>query len=161
MKTRLIAAMALAAVMFSSQAQAACWSANEVSAAKVRDLETMLMVSALRCRTSGHDFLADYNAFVRGSRVTLTRVNDELRGHFATEVGAREALNAYDRYVTTIANRYGAGAGTLNCADFAAITRAARAEGDSYAGLSRLAEAAAVEPSLPGRACPITMALAK
>lgn len=161
MRTRLIAATALAAILIASPARAACWSDSEVSAAKVRDLETMLMVSALRCRATGSDFLADYNAFVRGSRAALTRVNDALRAHFVAEVGAREALNAYDRYVTTVANRYGAGAAGLGCSDLAAITQAARAEGDNYAGLSRLADAAAVEPSLPGRVCPITMALAK
>jgi hypothetical protein len=134
---------------FSTIAQAKCWTSEAVDAAKVRDLETMLMVSSLRCRLGGHDFLSEYNAFVRSSRPALTEVNNALRTHFEGAGG----LNAYDRYVTGIANRYGGGADGLGCKDMRSILRAAKAEGNSFTGLVRLANDADVRPRVPGQQC--------
>ncbi len=154
-KSTLVAAI-LAAVPFNA-AQAACWSETAISAAKVRDMETMLMVSALRCRTSHPGILPAYNNFVRSSRVALTQVNDTLRRHFADQGG----LNGYDRYVTSIANRYGAGAEGLTCEDMSSILSAAQAESRSLAGLARLANAANVEPVLTGGRCSMVVASRK
>ena len=151
-----LAAAILVAVPVTS-AQAACWSETAVSAARIRDMETMLMVSALRCRSTDVHMLGAYNQFIRTSRVALTRVNDTLRHHFAGQGG----LNAYDRYVTSIANRYGAGAEGLNCSDMSSILSAAQSEGGSLAGLARLATAAKVEPILTGSRCPVVLATRK
>lgn len=154
-----IARMAVAALVAvavpAGSVQAACWSDKAVTAAKIRDLETMLMVASLRCRGSGQHLLQHYNNFVRHSRPALVRVNDELRTHFAPLGG----LNAYDRYVTKIANRYGAGAEGLTCADMASILAAAESERGSYDGLARLATAARVEPLLPGARCSLAIAV--
>lgn len=135
-------------------AQAACWGQNAVDAAKVRDMETMLMVAALRCRTTFKGMLPAYNDFIRTSRTALTSVNDTLRAQFADQGG----LNGYDRYVTSIANRYGAGAEDLTCADMSSILEAARAERGSLVGLTRLADAANVRPVLPGSRCQTNIA---
>ena len=150
---RTIAIAALSAITFNTSAQAACWSAPEVSAAAVRDLETMLMVSALRCRLSGSNFIADYNQLINQSRPALTAANDQLRAHIVTVAGARGGLDAYDRYVTAIANRYGAGAEGLSCGDMASILSAANAERGSAEGLARLARDAGVEPVIEGGRC--------
>jgi hypothetical protein len=147
----------MAATLASAPAHAACWTAEEISAAKVRDMDTMLMVSALRCRNSGHDLLGSYNAFVRSGRGALTAANDSLRAHFEHAGG----LNAYDRYVTAIANHYGAGAEGLSCRDMGSILSAARAEGNSLKGLERVADAADVSPSLSGGRCSTRMAAAR
>jgi hypothetical protein len=151
----------IAAGLSTASAQAACWSAQDVAAAKVRDMETMLMVSALRCRASGHDFLSDYNRFVRGGRAALTQANDRLRSHFSVEVGEARGLKAYDRYVTSIANRYGAGSEGLSCRDLSSFTDAAIAAGPTFAKLEQLADRADVRPVLPGRICPVSMAQAR
>ncbi len=151
-----LAAAVLAAVPVTS-AQAACWGENAITAAKVRDMETMLMVSALRCRSTDTQILGSYNKFVRSSRVALTQVNNTLRQQFADQGG----LNAYDRYVTSVANRYGAGSDGLSCADMSSILSAAQAEGGSLPGLSRLATAAGVEPVLTGHRCAIAIAARK
>jgi hypothetical protein len=151
-----IAALTLAAVSTTS-AQAACWNEAAVSAAKVRDLETMLMVSALRCKTSDNAMLVQYNRFVRASRPALTAVNETLRAQFSSAGG----LNAYDRYVTAIANRYGAGAEGLSCNDMTSILSAAEAEGGSLSGLARLANDAGVEPRLEGSRCSKAFAAAR
>jgi hypothetical protein len=146
------------AMVQSSVASAACWSASEVDAAKVRELETMLMVNALRCRHSGEDFLGSYNHFVREGRVALTRVNETLRGHF---VASGTGLNGYDRYVTALANRHGAGGTGLDCGDFKSILSAARAENGSMNGLVRLANDAQVRAHTPGGQCGMQVARAK
>jgi hypothetical protein len=151
-----IAAATLVAVPVTS-AQAACWSETAVNAAKVRDMETMLMVSALRCRVADASILGAYNNFVRTSRPALTQVNNTLRTQFASQGG----LNAYDRYVTSIANRYGAGAEGLSCTDMASILSAARAEGGSLVGLTRLADDAGVEPVLTGGRCKVALVVRK
>jgi hypothetical protein len=152
-----LAAFAVAIAMPATSVQAQCWSEASVTAAKIRDLETMLMVAALRCRGQSNRMLSDYNHFVRQSRTALVRVNDQLRAQFAPTGG----LNAYDRYVTSIANRYGAGAEGLTCQDMASILSAANAEGGSFNGLVRLANDAGVEPVLSGRRCGVTIATAK
>lgn len=155
-------AVAFCAVVTTTSVQAAsCWSDRAVSAAKVRDLETMLMVSALRCRLSGNDFLGDYNQFIRGSRPALIHVNETLRSHFSASVGKAGALNAYDSYdsyVTSIANSYGGGVAGLDCTDMRSILGAAAAAGHSLASLENLAERAKANPSLPGGRCGLTIA---
>jgi hypothetical protein len=152
----LVIALAAAAIV-AAPAQAGCWKADEVAAAKVRDLETMLMVSALRCRAHGN-MLARYNKFVVHARPALTHVNDTLRAHFADSVGQGRALNAYDSYVTRIANRYGAGAEGLSCSDLSSITDAVVHEHPTFHALAALADRAGVRPLLDGGQCNVVMA---
>ncbi len=152
----IVIALAATAII-AAPAQAGCWKSDQVAAAKVRDLETMLMVSALRCRAQGN-MLARYNKFVVNARPALMQVNDTLRTHFAESVGSGRALNAYDSYVTRIANRYGAGADGLSCNDLSSITDAAVSERPSFQGLAALAERAGVQPLLDGGQCPVTIA---
>ena len=140
-----------AVAMTATSAQAACWSAKAASAAQVREFETMLMVSALRCRTGDDGFLDDYNRFVRSSRTTLTAVNDDLRTQFGGNGNA--ALNRYDAYVTSIANRHGAGSSGLDCRDMKALARDAVAAKGSRATLDELAVRAGADPELPGGRC--------
>ncbi|WP_022683192.1 hypothetical protein [Sphingobium bisphenolivorans] len=157
---KLIAA-ALAATMSLAPASAAtCWKTTEVEAAQIRDFDMMLMVSALRCRSTGHDFLASYNRFVREKRSALTQVNDELREHFRVAVGPVGALGAYDDYVTGLANLYGAGADGLACRDLSSIADAANALPESRAAILELADAAGITPHLSGPRCDVVMALA-
>lgn len=150
---------AMAAALTMTPARAACWSPAAVEAAQVRDFETMLMVSALRCRLVGTDFLPDYNRFIREKRAALVQINDELRGQFRTIAGAGGALNAYDRYVTSIANSYGAGAQGLACSDFQSLVAAANAQPATRAGLVAIAQRASADPRLPGSRCGMTVAL--
>jgi hypothetical protein len=147
-------AAALVAVVTTSSAQAACWNEDAVEAAQVRGLETMLMVASLRCRITGSDFLGSYNSFVRGSRPTLTAMNYRLRTHFGD-------LNAYDRYVTSVANRYGGGAAGLDCAETASILKSARGADGAAKELVRIARNAGISASLPGGRCTVTMARAR
>ena len=148
---RAIFGMALTAIVSTGTAQAACWTEDAVEAAQVRTLETMLMVASLRCRDSGTDLLPSYNSFVRGHRVMLTVMNDRLRAHFGS-------LNAYDRYVTSVANRYGGGAIGLDCDDMAHLLKSVRHTDGSADELARIAQKARIRAHIPGERCAVTLA---
>ena len=158
---RKILAAAIAATMpLAPAAASTCWKQQAVEAAQIRDFEMMLMVSALRCRVTGNDFLASYNRFIREKRDTLSQVNDELREHFRSVVGPVGALGAYDNYVTGIANSYGAGADGLACRDLQSITGAAVALPPTRSALLELADAAGITPHLSGARCDVVAAVA-
>lgn len=140
------AAMALVA----TPVNAACWTPREVAAAKVRDFDTMLMVSGLRCRFQNAALLATYNAVVTRHRAALAEANQQISGHFTAAIGGAKAL---DRYITRVANRYGAGAEDLSCESLELIAKAALNEPATLAALTSLAERAAVRPELPEGAC--------
>lgn len=156
------AAATLMMALSFGQANAAtsdCWNAQAITAAKVRDLQTMLMVAGLRCRGTGSDVLAGYNRFVNANRGAIMVVNDQLKAHFRTAYGAVEGQRSYDRFTTALANAYGAGgSGSANCADMASLAaKAARARG-SGATLAALAQERGLDPELPTRRCSIKIA---
>lgn len=139
-------AAATAIATLSGAANAACWTPAAYKAAQVRELDTMLMVEALRCRKTAANFVSDYNRFVQVSRAALIQANAELKAHFG-------GLNAYDNYMTTVANRYGAGTEGLDCRDVASIVRAGLAANGSLDGLYQVAVSAQVEPAVEGGRC--------
>lgn len=130
-------------------AQATCWSEDAADAAAVRDMETMLMVGALRCRGESQAIIARYNGFIRNNRAALTQANDRLRAYFTA---SGSGLNGYDRYVTSLANRYGGGDG-LSCPQIERVIDYAQSGNGSYANLSGLAQDLEIEASLPGGRC--------
>ena len=73
-----------------------------------------------------------------------------LRSHFSPAAGGENEL---DRYITRVANRYGAGAEALTCESLQSIAEAALNEASTLPGLVALADRAAVAPELPGGAC--------
>jgi hypothetical protein len=156
------AGAALMIAMACGQASAAnneCWAAQTVAAAKVRDLQTMLMVAGLRCRGTGDDVLAGYNRFVTTNRAALVVFNNLLKGHFRAVYGSVEGQRSYDRFTTALANAYGAGgSGSADCADMARLAaEAADARGSSTA-LTAIAESRGVDPELPAQRCSVRIA---
>lgn len=147
-KAMMVAGAVLALV--STPVNAACWTQSEVAAAKVRDFDTMLMVSGLRCRFKSVALINTYNAMVVRHRAALTEANMQLKGHFTPAIGG---ANALDSYITRVANRYGAGAEDLSCESLQSIAEAALNEPPTLAALTALAERAAVVPVLPEGAC--------
>jgi hypothetical protein len=137
--------------------QAGCWAAQDASAAKIRDLQTRLMVAALRCRLGGQNLLGEYNDFVRTNRTAIQSANDRLKARFHREHGAVEGQRRYDRFTTALANAYGAGS-NANCSDDAVLAREARIQDGSSEGLLLVADRSGAAPELPGGACPIVMA---
>lgn len=145
------AAVALSAA---APADAGCWSAEHASAARVRNLQTFLMVETLRCQAMGFNISADYNAFVRGNRAAISTANDRIKAFFITASGPVYGQTAYDRFTTSLANAYGA---ARTSADSCAAARSVAAEGalidNSHEGLAMIAARQGLDPVLPGGRC--------
>ncbi|HEX8573406.1 MAG TPA: hypothetical protein VF759_11710 [Allosphingosinicella sp.] len=151
--------LAAAALLHAQPASAAmsCWDEHETAAAKIRDLQSRLMVATLRCRAIGIDVLGAYNDFVRINRSTLQEANGVIKAQFDRGYGP-EGQRFYDSFTTALANFYGADAtsGPV-CDETAAIAaEAALAEGD-MARLLDLADRTGRSPELPGGICPASL----
>jgi hypothetical protein len=151
--------LAAAALVFAQPASAAmsCWKENERAAAKIRDLQSRLMVATLRCRAMGIDVLTAYNDFVRINRSTLQEANGVIRAQFDRGYGS-EGQRFYDSFTTAMANRYGGDATSAAvCEQTAAVAaEAVAAEGD-VPRLVDLADRNGGSPNLPGGVCPVTL----
>ena len=137
-----------------------CWNDTQVAAARVRDLQSRLMVASLRCGAMGVDVTAAYNRFVVANRRTIQDANGVILAQFRSGYGAQAQLH-YDRFTTALANAYGADATDRTvCADTAALAdEAAEAAGDS-ARLLMIADRFGFESALPGGRCNVTFAAA-
>jgi len=137
-----------------SPAYAGCWSAEPASAARVRDLQTFLMVETLRCQAVGFNIATEYNAFVKANRSAIGNANDRLKAFFIGSAGPVYGQTAYDRFTTALANSYGAGrtnADSCEAARGVAVEAALMA--GSYEGLTMLADRQGLDPVLPGGRC--------
>jgi hypothetical protein len=151
--------LAAAALICGQPASAAmsCWDQQETAAAKIRDLQSRLMVATLRCRAIGVDVLTAYNDFVRINRATLQQANGVIKARFDAGYG-REGPRFYDSFTTAMANLYGGDetSGAV-CDETSAIAaEAALAEGD-VGRLVDLADRTGRSPELPGGICPVTL----
>lgn len=145
---------AVAAAVVTAPIQAACWKADEASAAGVRELQSMLMVAALRCQVAGHPMMDDYNDFVQANRATIGAMNDRLKAHFIRTFGAVGGQRAYDSFTTSMANGYGAAAtGADVCADADSLAREGTGMSGSVEGLELLAERQGLVAKLPEGLC--------
>lgn len=156
---KLTLGLAAAALVWAQPASAAmaCWNENETAAAKIRDLQSRLMVATLRCRAMGIDVLTAYNDFVRINRSALQQANGVIKAQFDRGYG-RDGQRFYDSFTTAMANEYGGDATDVAvCEETAAIAaEAALAEGD-VARLVDLADRTGRSPRLPGGECAATL----
>ena len=137
-----------------SPATAGCMSADTASAARVRDLQTFLMVETLRCSAMGYNISAHYNAFVRGNRAAINAANDQLKAYFIRADGPVYGQRSYDRFTTRLANNYGADHTDGATCDMARSTAMEAAQmGNSIEGLEMIAERQGLNPALPGGRC--------
>ena len=118
------AALAVSSLGVSAPAQAAagCWGPQAVNAAKLRNLDIMLMVTGLRCRMGPDNFQPDYYAFSAAHQGELNAANAVLRAELGS-AGPRGAAGALDRMSTSIANAYGLGHPQLGCRELKKVTR--------------------------------------
>ncbi len=152
-KARLAALAALSSIaLFPSwaQASAGCWTREEARAAQIRGLQTMLMVGTLQCRGYNRHSVDLYNDFILNQRSLLDANATVLKAHFERETGGAEAQRAYDRYATSLANRYSAEMDDVAfCETVGEFVRVAAHASDE--GLMRLAETVAAAP--PAGSC--------
>ncbi len=92
------------------------------SAEKLRRLDIMLMVTALRCRTTASNFQSDFADFEAAHLGELNGAARELKRGMVAEYGPNGADRALDRVSTGMANQYGTGHPWLDCAELKSIT---------------------------------------
>lgn len=117
--TGVLAGLSALAVFTSVPAQA---SAGD-DAEKVRRLDIMLMVSALRCRTTSDGFQSDYDSFSTAHLKELNSAAATLKQSLSARYGASGANRALDKISTSMANSYGQGHPWLNCAELKQATQ--------------------------------------
>lgn len=143
-----------AVLLATTPAQSACWSANAMSAARIRDLQTFLMVETLRCQVMGFDLTSEYNGFLRANRTTLGAVNGHLKSFFIAADGPVFGQQSYDRFTTTLANAYGASHTSADtCADARDTAHEAAMMDNDEQGLLMIADRQGLMPRLPGGVC--------
>jgi hypothetical protein len=113
--TATLAAAALALTGLIAPASASADPGFE-DAFNIRELSMMLMATSLRCRTSYYDFRAEIEEFNRINLDLLNRASMELRRGLQQELGEQEGSREFDRIGTELANRYGGGHPSLDCA---------------------------------------------
>lgn len=157
-RAALVAAALMICVPTTAYAQSGCWNTTQVAAAKVRDLQSRLMVATLRCSAMGVNVAAAYNRFLAANRETIRGANAVLMGQFQT-VHGRQAQVHYDRFATALANIYGDDATSRTvCAETVVLAEeAAEAEGDIDL-LIGIADRLGFIAALPGGQCTVTFA---
>jgi hypothetical protein len=153
-----VASLLALATMGMAQPAQACWTVSEQDAAKIANLNMMMMVSALRCRKGADDFLGDYNRFVKNNNPVLGAQNAAVRGHFARIDGAKVADRQMDRFVIGLANSYGGGTDSKGCDQLKSVAFELGQKSHSAKSLLSIAEANIDTYPLPGGTCPVAIA---
>ncbi|HZU64455.1 MAG TPA: S-adenosyl-L-homocysteine hydrolase [Novosphingobium sp.] len=111
--TKWAGALPAAALLLAPVGAGAAGSAS--NAEKLRRLDIMLMVTALRCRSGTDDFQTDFQAFEGHHLAELNQAAHQLRDELAAREGAVAADRALDRLSVVVANQYGGGHPWLGC----------------------------------------------
>jgi hypothetical protein len=157
----LAATAILLCVSMPAQAAMGCWNSTQVAAAKVRDLQSRLMVATLRCQAMGADVSGAYNRFVRANRTTIQGANAVLLAQFRTGYGSSQGQTQYDRFATALANIYGDDATDHGiCADTAALAEEAAAADGDIRRLVAIEDRFGFSSTLPGGECGYSFASA-
>lgn len=138
--------------------EAQCWQPYEIEAARVRDLQIMLMLGSLKCRTTNSEITTKYEKF-NEKMGRLDKYNSALKLRFMRASGIADGQRAYDDFITKLANSHMDGvqsAGFCQMAD-TLLTLATNA-GENE--LPMLARNFADKPAGVGDVCEVTTAAA-
>jgi hypothetical protein len=152
------AALVAATVMATAQPAQACWTNAGQDAVKIKHLNTMLMVTALRCRGGADNFLMHYNRFVTNNNSLIGSQNILIKSHLAQSVGARGAENALDRMSIGFANSYGTGHSRMSCGELKRLASDLASQRHGAATLAAAADQVIDHQSMPGGTCSVRMA---
>ena len=114
----LIAAASLTATQALAET---CWTPQAVGAARLSELDTLLMTSSLRCERIGVPNMADYEKLTTTYAAAFHAAETQVRAHFddATQRGA------FDAYSVGMANYYGTGrTDVITCQKLGMVERA-------------------------------------
>lgn len=153
-----VAALGAAMAMMTAQPAQACWSNASQDAAKIKHLNTMLMVTALRCRNTPDNFLPQYNQFVGKFSALIGTQNNLLRAQLAQTNGAGGAMNALDRMSIGYANSYGTGHRSMTCGDLKRLATELVEQSHVATTLAAVADRVVIGQSWSGQECPVVIA---
>jgi hypothetical protein len=153
-----VAGAMMICVPATASAQAGCWNQTQVAAAKVRDLQSRLMVATLRCSAMGVNVSAAYNRFLAANRETIRGANAVLMSQFQAAYG-RQGQTRYDSFTTALANIYGddATSGSV-CADTEVLAEEAATAGGDIDALVAIEDRLGFVSALPGGQCTVSFA---
>src|SRR3546814_15851668 len=95
--------MLMLATALEAQAQPTCWHSYEIEAARVRALQTMLIMSALKCGSAGGTLESQDNAFVNKKRPLLTGQPNSRNDRFLPQRRNDGRQAAYVHFTTHLA----------------------------------------------------------
>jgi hypothetical protein len=158
--TSLFRKTALAAVVaaLTVQPAQACWTNAAQDAAKIKHLNTMLMVTALRCRGTADNFLPQYNRFVTKYNALIGSQNNVLKVQLAQTYGAGGAMNALDKMSIGFANSYGTGHRNMDCHQLKQLASDLSNQQHGVATMAAAADNVVLNQSWSGQACPASIA---
>ena len=148
-----LGAATMMAVSAPARAEMGCWAPIQVAAAKVRNLQSRLMVTTLRCQAIGVDVSGAYNRFLAPNRLTIQAANAVLLAHFRAGFGGAGQTH-FDRFAIALANIDREHApSALVCAETAALAEEAAAAAGDVEQLVALADRLGFAVPLPGGQC--------
>lgn len=110
---RAAVAASMIAVASTAGAAEACWTPKELAAARIRDVQTIMMVGALQCSAQGYNTAFGYDRFVTRHRAGLVEANDVLKNHFIRQTVSSTGQRDYDGFATALANGHSAESGDM------------------------------------------------
>lgn len=148
---------ALALVATGTAHASACWDAPSIGAARISELETMLMVTSLRCRAKGFDFHESYERFADTYKDAFGAAQTALRTHFGAS-GSEEGRRAYDSYLIGVANFYGIGKTDADtCHAFEAVNKELGGVAAKPGLIPLMAMEMVRDPQIAGTRCPAAL----
>lgn len=149
---RVLAALLAAAGLASaaSAQAAACLDRETLTAARVHEFETLMMAVSLRCKAIGVNIAPSYEAMLDTHRAMFSAADRRVRSHFDAEP------RAYERYATTLGNKYGGGAtNPASCEMFGGVAAELARTGSGPASLGKVVFSMIRQPHLDGAICPV------
>ena len=122
-----------------ASASESCWTPKELEAARVRDVQTIMMVGALQCSAQGYNTSFGYDRFVTRHRAELVSYNDTLKHHFMRQAASSAGERDYDGFATKLANSHSIESTDMRnyCARVDSLVRASIAvQGDELGSFS-------------------------
>lgn len=118
----------------------------ESEAARLRELDIMLMVTSLRCRFGTDNFQPAYESFANRHSPLMGAAFHTLNADYNARFGARGAKKAMDGMSVGLANAYGQGHKWLDCAALKQMTSDLAATGERADLLAAADYALGAEP---------------
>lgn len=155
-----ISALILGFALVAAPAQA-CWTSTEQDAARIANMNQMLMVSALRCRFGSDNFLSSYNSFVRQNNDVLADQHGIIKARYTRSMGEKASFAELDRFMIALANYYGGGHGDPDCAKLERLSAELSRGKQDVKLLAQIADEVVGVPHQAKHSCAITIASRK